>query len=276
MCFTLGLDAGSQSITKQSTISSNVEVPIQSQCLIENQPQGQWGENRLADVVKGTAKTKLNNSKECSNDINESPRATSPQHFQLPTSNQTFRQISPPTGPPPLSAVVLQHNQTTETTKDVSTDSGSIQLSTVTLTPPTSPEKQQTVTTSLTATTASAMAVQLPTKCTMADKSTKTDDALLLNGELELTCPTTTNAATMTTIVPTEAPSRAVQIASSTSVKAHVSVHRQDSRTDSMSKQPQAPSPPPPTVSGQSVIPIWIHLLEMYVFLNNFNVCGFC
>lgn len=100
----------------------------QSQNVIENQPQGQWGENRLADVVKGTAKTKCN-SKDNSND-NESPRATSPQQQQQhcsTQSNQTtpFRQISAPV----------------QETKDVSTDSGNIQLSTVTLTPPTSPEK---------------------------------------------------------------------------------------------------------------------------------------
>lgn len=95
----------------------------------------------------------------------------------------------------------------------------------------------------------------LSTKCTMADKSTKTDDALLLNGELEMTCPTTTNAATMTTIVPTEAPSRPTQVATSTSVKTHAVLHRQDSKSESTTKQqqqqqqPMAVSPPPPTVS---------------------------
>ncbi|XP_044767089.1 la-related protein 4 isoform X2 [Coccinella septempunctata] len=51
--------------------------------------------------------------------------------------------------------------------------------SALTLTPPISPEKNQDA------------------KCTMTDKSTKTDD-VLLNGESEV-CPTTTNAATMTT-----------------------------------------------------------------------------
>ncbi|XP_045463122.1 la-related protein 4 isoform X2 [Harmonia axyridis] len=51
--------------------------------------------------------------------------------------------------------------------------------SALTLTPPISPEKNKDA------------------KCTMTDKSTKTDD-VLLNGESDI-CPTTTNAATMTT-----------------------------------------------------------------------------
>lgn len=74
----------------------------------------------------------------------------------------------------------------------------------------------------------------------MADKSTKTDDALL-NGDLD-TCPTTTNAATMTTVVPTEAPPRPTQVTASTSMKTHVPVHRQDSRSDTF-KQPSSPPP---------------------------------
>lgn len=57
----------------------------------------------------------------------DSPRAVSPQ--QLPPCNQTIRQnsVSTSTGPPEC--------------KDASTESGDIQLSTVTLTPPSSPEK---------------------------------------------------------------------------------------------------------------------------------------
>lgn len=78
----------------------------------------------------------------------------------------------------------------------------------------------------------------------MADKSTKTDDALL-NGELDVPCPTTTNAATMTTVVPSEAPPRPTQVVASTSTRNHVQVHRQDSRNEN----PKQPSTPPPTVS---------------------------
>lgn len=86
----------------------------------------------------------------------------------------------------------------------------------------------------------------ISTKCTMADKSTKTDD-VLLNGDLEAPCPTTTNAATMTTEMASEAPSRPVQVVASSITRNHMShgqvLHRQESRTDPP-KQP--PTPPPP------------------------------
>lgn len=51
---------------------------------------------------------------------------------------------------------------------------------------------------------------QVASKCTMSDKSTKTDDAFV-NGELDSNCPTTTNAATMTNSIVTEAPTKPVQ-----------------------------------------------------------------
>lgn len=87
----------------------------------------------------------------------------------------------------------------------------------------------------------------LPIKCTMADKSTKTDDALL-NGDLDVPCPTTTNAATMTTVVPIDASSRIGNIVTaSTTTKNHVPLHRQDSRSES-TKNPSSP-PPPNSVS---------------------------
>lgn len=82
----------------------------------------------------------------------------------------------------------------------------------------------------------------------MADKSTRTDDVLLMNGEIESVnaCPpTTTNAATMTTVaaVQTEPvpPRPNVQVVTGSGTRNHV--HRQESRTDH-SKQP--PTPPPP------------------------------
>ncbi|KAJ8977888.1 hypothetical protein NQ317_010083 [Molorchus minor] len=205
-----GLDAGTLTAKLSQTVNTTVEVP-QVQVPAETQPQGHWGENRLADVVKGTAKSKgSNSSKESSSGgDNDSPRAISPQHF--PQCNQIIRQTSVP-GPPEC--------------RDAATESGDIQLSTVTLTPPSSPEKFVPV---------------MPIKCTMADKSTKTDDALL-NGDLDIPCPTTTNAATMTTVVPIEAPPRPSQMTASTCMKNHVPVHRQDSRSEA-SKKP--PSPPP-------------------------------
>lgn len=88
----------------------------------------------------------------------------------------------------------------------------------------------------------------LTAKCTMADKSTKTDDALL-NGELEpVACPTTTNAATMTTVVATEAPPRLTQVsltAVAANVKAHVTLSSIGGRRElSLPKQPPSPTLP--------------------------------
>lgn len=82
----------------------------------------------------------------------------------------------------------------------------------------------------------------LPVKCTMADKSTKTDEALL-NGDLDVLCPTTTNAATMTTVVPTDAPSRTgTVVTTSINSKNHTPVQRQDSRSEPTKN---SASPPP-------------------------------
>lgn len=92
----------------------------------------------------------------------------------------------------------------------------------------------------------------------MADKSTKTDDAFL-NGDIETTCPTTTNAATMTTVVSTEAPVRPALVAASTNTRQHppLIAHAQDLRSEQPTKQQQQhhqqqqqqPPSPPPQVS---------------------------
>lgn len=119
------MDALTQSSTKQSqTMSTAVEIAqVQNS---DNVQQGHWGENRLADVVKGTAKLKgSGSSKESSSGAdNDSPRAISPQNFSL--CNQINRQNSL-AGPSDC--------------KDSSTESRDIQYCTVTLTPPSSPEK---------------------------------------------------------------------------------------------------------------------------------------
>lgn len=100
-------------------------------------------------------------------------------------------------------------------------------------------------------------------KCTMADKSTRTDDTLL-NGESEPACPTTTNAATMTTSVSCESPARsgaqqpsspqqssASQQATITTTShvtrvSHVATQapRPADRQDVPPKQPSTPPPP--------------------------------
>lgn len=87
----------------------------------------------------------------------------------------------------------------------------------------------------------------VPTKCTMADKSTKTDDVLLNGCEPELAplCPTTTNAATMTTVVvQTDAPARPTPTVTTNSTFA-----RQDSK-GGCPVPVQVPSPPLPDLQG--------------------------
>lgn len=101
-----------------------VETVHQNTMVDTQQTQGHWGENRLADVVKGTAKAK-SSSKDSGSDQN-SPRATSPQQNSQINQLTSTRQVS---------------SQMPPQCKDVCTGNGEIQLCTVTLTPPNSPEK---------------------------------------------------------------------------------------------------------------------------------------
>lgn len=99
----------------------------------------------------------------------------------------------------------------------------------------------------------------LTVKCTMADKSTKTDESLL-NGDLEAACPTTTNAATMTTVVSCESPvlrAATVSVANSTGTRTtHAVQHHQQQQHHHQQQQvsrpadppKQPPTPPPPLV----------------------------
>lgn len=103
----------------------------------------------------------------------------------------------------------------------------------------------------------------------MADKSTRTDDALLLNGEVDsgnICPPTTTNAATMTTVaaVQTEpvSPRPIVQVVAGGGPRNHM--HRQESRTD-YSKQP--PTPPPTVRKFAFDKKNYMHNLELLLSL---------
>ncbi|XP_017774776.1 PREDICTED: uncharacterized protein LOC108561383 isoform X3 [Nicrophorus vespilloides] len=184
-----------------SSVGLPVEVlqtPPSAEPPLTQQNLSHWGENRLADVVKGTAKGKGKDSGSGSN----SPRAASPQQasqqLQQQQQHHPYHHQQQQHQHQGTSTNNSRHASTTTTTlADCSkNDAVDIQLSTVTLTPPSSPEKL-------------VPPVTTTTKCTMADKSTKTDDALL-NGEL-VDCPTTTNAATMTTVVSSEAAPRVHQ-----------------------------------------------------------------
>lgn len=118
-----GLEAaGSQTPAKQvqpSASVSNLEVPLQHSSN-DAQSQSHWGENRLADVVKGTAKSKSVGGKEPGSVMdNESPRAASPHQ-----------------------AVQLSRHPEVPESKDVAIGNDEvIQPSTITLTPPSSPDK---------------------------------------------------------------------------------------------------------------------------------------
>ncbi|XP_018323017.1 la-related protein CG11505 isoform X2 [Agrilus planipennis] len=187
-----------------------------------------WGENnRLADVVRGTAKTRTN-SKETGCGPDDPTRGSSPYgagRFQGSDSKESSTA--------PSNGREQQH-----------------------VTPPNSPDKIVPVSNA---------------KCTMADKATKTDD-VFFNGEPEtiISCPTTTNAATMTTTVSatettcpfSTATSRssvcvtaapvAVPAASATPSSCHLPVSRQSSRTETaVSKMPL--SPPPPLSTSETV-----------------------
>lgn len=151
-----------------------------------------WGENRLADVVKGVVKGRGKPEKE---EETPSPRSSSPKTEE--------------------SAAVVE-------------------LSSVALTPPTSPHIR------------SASNAAAPVKCTMSDKSTKTDDVLLNGCERDVApVPTTTNAATMTTVVQTEASQAKPAAVTPTTVAAHSIYTRQDSKGGGGPQPVPVPSPPP-------------------------------
>ncbi|XP_076299637.1 la-related protein 4B isoform X2 [Lasioglossum baleicum] len=126
-------------------------------------------QNRLSDVVKGTAKLKSVKEKE--------PAGTSSQQYQQPTSNSS-RSASPgssagghtgsleaPTGSGSASTTPVTSTNTSSNASASNNDSTDIALSTITLTPPSSPDKFS----------------PLLLKCT-ADRSVKTDDTNMVNG----------------------------------------------------------------------------------------------
>ncbi|KAK6626982.1 hypothetical protein RUM44_009459 [Polyplax serrata] len=221
-----GIEAGTGTVVKT--------VPVEVVAPTENNSQSHWGENRLADVVKGTVKPKPSSS---TKEKDDSPRPSSP--VQLPQvqtpavksastgtssvdlvqekpsrtaqassqsyrteqstistvsqSQQTTSQLETTTASTATTTASITTTATSKTdVKDVSLSSrdASVATNSNILTPPPSPIK----------------CVVPPAKCMTADKSTKTDD-ILLNGESERTenqpvvfKPTTTNAATMTSI----------------------------------------------------------------------------
>lgn len=255
-----GLDLGAQN-SKPVVAVEAPSVPVEAH----------WGENRLADVVKGTVKVKNVSSvlKEITvssagpADGSESPRALSPpQTSQIVSSTDSIGNEATPAAVTvaPVIGVSSEHAEDDHAPTAV--------------TPPPSPEKL----------------VPVVVKCTMADKSTKTDESLL-NGDLEPTCPTTTNAATMTTLISTTAcdsPIRpivstttststntstgriSVSASVSTSVH-HVEKHSQSQQTKNEHVPKQPPTPPPPVVSHpQFTFSSMIFFFDKNIFLSIF------
>lgn len=150
-----------------------------------------WGENRLADVVKGVVKGRGKPEKD---EETPSPRSNSPKTDE---------------------------------------SGATVELSSVAMTPPTSPHNKP------------ASNAAPPVKCTMSDKSTKTDDVLLNGCERDVApVPTTTNAATMTTVVQTDASQIKPAPVTPTTVAAHPVYTRQESKGGGPQPVP-VPSPPP-------------------------------
>ncbi|XP_060535819.1 uncharacterized protein LOC132707861 isoform X2 [Cylas formicarius] len=170
-----GPSATSKQQHQYQQTQSHVTESTSSQTCTEMAAPGPWGaESRLADVVKGTVKMKINGG---------GGKDVASQVYHPAADNEPPPRTSTPPAAKPEA-------------KETMVDTAETQLSVVTLTPPVSPQK---------------LVPALPTKCTMADKSTKTDDALLNGCDVDSgpPCPTTTNAATMTTVlVQTDAPQR--------------------------------------------------------------------
>ena len=209
-----------------------VAVPDSSVSSVEPS-QSHW-ENRLADVVKGTAKPKghsshssASSSSSASKDkeAGSSPRAlTPPPQTSQATASSTSTAVSSSSQSHPQPHQHLQaHTPVLHTSSQpcvhsgTSTSSGNdSSLATVAMTPPSSPEKVVPVT---------------KKSCNTADKSTKTEETLLHSAEERLketitdthstsnkqvgqslstaaavvkSVPTTTNASTMTSTVLTE------------------------------------------------------------------------
>ncbi|KAF5280521.1 hypothetical protein FQR65_LT00272 [Abscondita terminalis] len=210
--------SGNTAPLKQGQVASvNAEIVPPTNC---SEPQNaNWGENRLADIVKGAVKSKTSSKEASSGPESDSPRTLSPTNVVHTLQNGPTRQSGVYVCPETKESV------TSTTTAAVVQNNTAI----LTLTPPNSPEKLVPVMTA---------------KCTMADKSTKTDD-VLLNGDLDTACPTTTNAATMTVAVACEAPPRLSHVNVSINSRAHPPPNRQEPRSD-VSK-PSGSPPPPPT-----------------------------
>lgn len=120
------MDVSNQATPRQQQLVNSDVFQHQNNIDTQNQ-NNHWGENRLADVVKGTAKSKNNNNnnRETGHD-NESPRAASPQQA---INFHGIKQQTP----------IVQQDFTES--KDAAVGSEDVHTSTVTLTPPNSPEK---------------------------------------------------------------------------------------------------------------------------------------
>ena len=289
-----GLEVSTQSnnngntIQQATTITTKVAIvstEIVPEISLQNNTSA-WGENRLADVVKGTAKTKSKADKDTNSSTRSSSASPPPINANIGSTN---------TCPNSINEVISGTHTTTSSTNPM-LDIGTAQLeqhsptandlvlqnSTLALTPPFSPD------------TNTNNKLNLPViKCTTADKSTKTDESFL-NGTVtsnttdnnshgnicnshtisvnSTTSPITTNAATMTSsevsisnlkissgIVPAITPLQANTPATTktaTQPKQHMGKPNSNNNNNN-NKMPNAagtPSIPPPSNNVQTPI----------------------
>lgn len=207
---------GNKPITASTTTPSLTTIPTAttitndiSDLSIGTTSSVAWGENRLADVVKGTTAAATVNAKSKKDNNSTRSNSASPISFNNNLNNLSTYELSQITPTTPIDAQQQQQQQQS-TTIDL------LQNSTVVLTPPFSPDTN----TNINKINPPVIKYNTTTTTTTADKSTKTEESLLNGPETcaiqELiisplnisigtiltttaTCPTTTNVATMTT-----------------------------------------------------------------------------
>ncbi|XP_034231991.1 la-related protein 4 isoform X2 [Thrips palmi] len=236
--------------------------------------QSHW-ENRLADVVKGTAKPKGQSSHSSASSASSSSSNSSVTKEKEAGSSSSPRTLTPPpqtsqagTGvgaPPPQSVAPVSssssssqshpqphHNSQTHAPAShtsaqpcvhsgISSSTGSDSaLATVAMTPPSSPEKVVPV---------------IKKSCTTADKSTKTEDTLLHSAE-ERVKETITDTSSSSNKQSGQSMSAAAVVAKSVPTTTNASTMTSTVLTESTSSSNTPPSqsaPSPPPVAGEPV-----------------------
>lgn len=114
---------------KQGQVVNVSAEVVQQSTSTDVQNQSLWGENRLADVVKGTVKSKSNGKETNSGPESDSPRNSSPQHINQAVQTGPSRQNN-------IYPLSIESKEVTVINNNLQTQSTVPALS-----PPNSPEK---------------------------------------------------------------------------------------------------------------------------------------